>query len=153
MAVEVAQEKRTFEIGLLNSVEILSGWNLLYFAIMMSGLYGPMEVVQMLHDAMLGKVQLWLLKGRTEKGPEPLGVIGSQIYFRPYSKVKAFSLIHAGAVEHIEDDEWIATFQQMMRYAKGEGCDIFEIFSDNPRVHELMERFGFKQHGLFVREV
>lgn len=151
---EVATEKRKFEIGLLNNVEILEGWDVLYLGIMMSGLYKSADqVVRLLHDAMMGKVQLWILKGRTDEGLQLLGIIGSQIYFRPYSEVRAFSLIHAGAVEHIEDDEWIATFQQLLRYAKGEDCNIFEIFSDNERVHELMERFGFRQSGLFVREV
>lgn len=147
-------EKRTFEIGLLNNVEIVEGWNLLYNAVMMSGLYkSPHQAVQLLHDAVLGKVQMWILKGRTEAGPSLLGVVCSQIYYRPYSEVKAFSLIHAGIAGHMNDAEWIATFQQLMKYAKGEGCNIFEIFSDNERVHELMEKFGFRQSGLFVREV
>jgi hypothetical protein len=148
------KETRAFEMGALNPVEIIVGWEVLYRGLRLSGMYESPEAVRLLNDGLRGAIQIWLLKARMEDGTlEMLGILGTQIYHRPYSKVRALSLIHANAVEHIDDDEWAEVYRTLMAFAKREGCGVFEIFSDNPRVQELMEKFGFRQSGLYVREV
>lgn len=155
MSETAVETQRAFEIGLLNPVEVVTGWDLLYHGIDVSGLYSdPRQISRMLHDAIAGKIQLWLLKGRHEDGTlEFIGVLGSQVYYRPYSEVKALSLIHAGTLGDVADDEWMAVLKRLLAFGKAEGCGILEVFSDNPRVRDLMDKFGFRQSGLFVREV
>lgn len=137
--------------ALLTPYEVFTGWDMLFHVIFKSDLYPPMGVSDMLDDAVKGNVQVWMLRSENRI----IGALCTQKATVPYTGLKVLSLIHGNTDRdtHVSDEEWQGIYKMLMRYAKAEGCRRFEVYSETPRVREILTTFGFQQNGLFGKEV
>lgn len=139
----------------LNPVEIIHAWDALFNAVRLSNMYQDDAIAKMLNEGAQGRVQVWILKRRHEDQSLSLnGVLITQMYYLPYTKTKTLSIIHGNAVvDHIDDTDWQRVYKTLVRYARDQKCNRIEIFSDNPRVQEIITAIGFKPSGHYAKEV
>jgi len=143
------EEKPQGELHLtkLEPADILMMWDLLFHFLRSSGLYrNPLKIVQMLLDAMIWRLEFWVIRRFDGDNIEFIGLMGTQIYKTPYTEECIFSVVHGnireGAV--VTTKEWQQVYKALIRYARGKNAAAVEIFSVNPRVQRLLSGFGFQ---------
>lgn len=151
------ENKQDVQFQQLSWVDVQLLFDMLFQIVWMSGLYPkPTQVSRMLYDALAGKLVFWLIYSKDdEEGVTPFGLLATQMYYMPYTGKRVCSLIHGNKVgdKTIDDEQWQKAYKKIIRYAKENGCDRFEVFSDNDRVRDILTAFGFKPSGLYVKEL
>jgi hypothetical protein len=148
--------KREVEFTELSWVDVLMLFDMIFQIVWASGLYPkPTQVSRMMYDALVGKLVFWLIFTREDGVILPFGLLGTQMYYMPYTGKRVCSVIHGNKVGDfdIDDTQWQKAYKKIIKYAKENGCDKFEVFSDNDRVRDILTAFGFKPSGLYVKEL
>ena len=138
----------------LNPAEILTGWTMLFVSLRESKMFASdAQITKLLHDSAAGKAQMWILRRPEER--VLVGVLVSKIFDHPYHGERAFTIVHAHVHDgnFVEKSVWLGVFKMLMKYAKHNGCTYAEIYSENARVKQLLEAFGFAPTSVYRREL
>lgn len=150
------KSKVQFDVWPLNVTEVVVAWDMLFIALMDSGLYAKDTfVAQILMDAAAGKLQVWLMRRIDEEGRKSLdGVLVTEIRDFAYTGDKILYLIHANTLSRsFDESKWQNVYKALGRYAQREGCTRARIFTENANLQRLLESFGFRPVGLFDKEL
>ena len=138
----------------LNIAEVLVGWTMLFISLRESGMFqGDPQIMRLLDDAAAGKAQVWILRNPEKR--VLIGVLVSKIFDHPYHQERAFTIVHAHVHDgnFVEKNVWLGAFKTLTKYAKRHGCTYAEIYSENARVKQLLEAFGFAPASVYRREL
>lgn len=139
----------------LTDSDVLRLWDMLFQFIMASGLYQPVQVSMMLTHTMSGANRLWMMYTKEDSTIEPYAVLITRQYHLPYTGERVCSLIHGNSIQDdtISVELWQTAYKALIKYARSEKCDRFEVYSNNDRVRDILLAFGFKESGLYRKEL
>jgi len=131
-------------------------WDLVKIAVHGSlppGTITPEREHFLLQSLMEGKGQVWVVPGDST-GSRVRAMLITTDYTDDITQTKDFLVYATYSFIPVPDEIWKRVEEDLQKIAKAAGCDRIVAFTDEPRVIELMELFGYdSSYRFMVKEI
>lgn len=110
---------------------------------------GSERVQDVLRNLLSETIQCWMAKD----GEEFLGFLLTKICICDVTGSKSLNLISVFGFKVVPDAQWARGMEQLIEFAKANGCSYVTATSDNAKILRLLEHFNFKSTQFLTLEV
>ena len=134
--------------------QLVKFWDMLRFAI--AETFVPRSTCTNEHlknilvNLLSGKSQCWLMKN---KDNEFVGFLITRIAIEDSIKERVLSLDHIYAYKQMPEELWETGYRTLEDYARNNSCKAFVSMTENARVVQQAEKFGFTKRFYLSKEV